>query len=244
MQTYAIRPHDLVLDRSSSGEYFFTIHDLPTEEKPREKLIAQGPEALSLDELMAVVLQIGTTKEDVLEMSERVIRGYGEDNVFSERDPQRLSEEANIPLVKACVIVAVGEFGRRVFDKKEAGSVFIRSAKDAYEYLADMRNLPKEYLRALFLNSRNRVVRNEVISIGSLNSNIVHPREVFRPGIESGAAAVILAHNHPSGDLAPSPEDQKITEQLIEAGKILGISVLDHIIITKDSFASVQAKYN
>ena len=244
MQSYAISPDYLVLDRSSSGDYFFTIHDLPSEEKPREKLISRGPEAMSLRELLAAVLQVGTTREDVLAMSERIVRGYGENNIFSERDPKRLSEEADIPLAKACAIVAVGELGRRTYENHGTGFATVRNAKDAYEYLSEMRNMPKECLRALFLNGRNTVIRNEVISIGTVNSNIIHPREVFRPGIESNAAAVVLAHNHPSGDLTPSPEDIKITEQLIQAGKILGIAVLDHIIIAKDSFASVQAKYN
>ncbi|TAK94069.1 JAB domain-containing protein, partial [Patescibacteria group bacterium] len=220
------------------------IHDLPEEEKPREKLISQGPEALSIRELVALVLQVGTTKENVLEMSERVVRGYGEESVLSERDPKRLSEGADIPLTKACQLVAVGELGRRLFERHEEGFTVIRTAKDVYGYLSEMRNLPKEYLRGIFLNSRNRVIRNEVISIGTINSNIIHPREVFRPGIESGAAAVILVHNHPSGEVTPSAEDVEITKQLVQAGKILGIAVLDHVIIAKDAFASVNADYN
>ena len=243
MQTYAIPLNTMFLDRSWSREYPLTIHDLPAEEKPREKLIAQGPEALAPRELLAVVLQTGTTKEDVMEMSERVIRSYGEKNILAERDAKRLAEDTDIPLTKACQIVAVGELGRRTYDIHESGFTTIRNAKDVYEYLADMRTLPKEYLRALFLNSHNRVIRNEVISIGTVNANIIHPREVFRPGIESNAAAVILAHNHPSGEAAPSAEDVAITNQLIQAGKILGISLLDHVIITKDGFTSVNASY-
>ncbi|MCX6718909.1 MAG: hypothetical protein NTZ38_00835, partial [Candidatus Taylorbacteria bacterium] len=116
-------------------------------------------------------------------------------------------------------------------------------AKDAYEYLQDMRNLPKEHLRGLYLNSHNRVIRDEVISIGTINSNMIHPREVFRPAIESNASAVVLAHNHPSGEAVASPEDIEITKQLIQAGKILGISLLDHVIITKDAFSSIEANY-
>ena len=170
-------------------------------------------------------------------------KGYGENSVLTECDAQKLSDEANIPINKAMQIVAIGELGRRTYDKKETGFKTIRTARDVYEYLADMRTLPKEYLRALFLNAHNRVIRDKVVSIGTVNSNIVHPREVFRSGIESNAVAVIIAHNHPSGEAIPSTEDIQITEQLIQAGKILGIRVLDHVIITKDGFASVKAEY-
>lgn len=242
--SYIIPDTHLFLDQSLyTGEYPLLLRDLPTEGKPREKLLAQGPEALSSRELLAIVLQVGTVKEDVLEMSERIIRGYGEDSVLMERDAKKLADEVNIPLTKAMQIVALGELGRRAYDKKESGFKTIRNARDVYESLVDMRSLPKEYLRALFLNAHNRVIRDEVISIGTVNSNIVHPREVFRSGIESNAVAVIIAHNHPSGESIPSLEDIEITKQLIHAGKILGIRVLDHVIITKNGFASVKADY-
>jgi DNA repair protein RadC len=242
--SYVIPDTHLFLDRPLGGsEYPLLIRDLPPEGKPREKLLAQGPEALSARELLAIVLQVGTVKEDVIQMSERLIRGYGEGNFLAERDANKLSQEADIPLSKALQIVALGELGRRTYDKKESGFKTIRTARDVYDYLVDMRALPKEYLRALFLNAHNRVIRDEVVSIGTVNSNIVHPREVFRSGIESNAVAVIIAHNHPSGEAIPSAEDIEITRQLIQAGKILGIRVLDHVIIAKDSFASVKADY-
>lgn len=239
---YIIPNTMLFLDRPLR-EYPLLLRDLPPEEKPREKLLAQGPEALSLRELLAIVLHTGTAKEGVLEMSERIIRGYGEDNILTERDPAALSESLDIPLIKACAIVAVGELGRRTYDKHESGFTVIRTAKDVYDYLTDMRTQPKECLRGLFLNSRNRVIRNEVISIGTVNANLIHPREVFRSGIESNAAAIILAHNHPSGDPTPSAEDVEITRQLVAAGKILGITVLDHVVIAKDAFESVKIDY-
>jgi DNA repair protein RadC len=198
---------------------------------------------LSERELLSVILQVGTTKEEVAEMSDRIIRGYGE-SVLAEKDASRLSGEADIPIAKACQIVAAGELGRRVYEKHETGLTVIKNAQDVYDYLPDMRNLSKECLRGLFLNSRNRLIRNEVISVGSVNASIVNAREVFRPGIESSALAVILVHNHPSGDLAPSAEDVRITEQLVQAGKILGIHVLDHVIIAKNGFASIKTNYN
>jgi DNA repair protein RadC len=242
MQTYAIPKTARILDRSLR-EYVLTIHDLPTEDRPREKLVTQGPEALSIQELLAVVLTTGTTKEDVVEMSHRIIREYGEKSILAERDATKLSKDMDIPMGKSCIIVAVGELGRRMYDRTQSGFTVIRSAADAYAYLQDMRNLPKEHLRGLYLNSHNRLIRDEVISIGTINSSIIHPREVFRPAIECNAAAVVLAHNHPSGESKPSDEDVEITAQLVQAGKILGITVLDHVIITRDAFTSVSANY-
>lgn len=242
MQTYAIRTNVRFLDRVYR-EYPLTIHDLPSEEKPREKIISGGPENLSMKELLAVVLVTGTTKEDIIEMTNRLIRDYGEKSILAERNAEKLSKEMDIPIVKACQIVACGELGRRFYDRTESGFVTIRNAKDVYDYLQDMRNLPKEHLRGIYLNSHNRILRDEVISIGTVNSNMIHAREVFRPAIECNAAALILAHNHPSGEAIPSKEDTDITADLVQAGKILGITILDHVIITKNSFVSVSANY-
>jgi len=151
-----------------------------------------------------------------------------------------LSEEMNIPIAKACQIIASLELGRRFFKQQNGKSAIIRTSKQAYEYLKDMGELQKEHLRGIYLNSRYRVIHEETISIGSLTANIVHPREVFRPAIEHHAVAVIIAHNHPSGDKKSTKEDRDITRQLFEAGKILGIDLLDHLIITKSGFASIS----
>ncbi|MEK7609675.1 MAG: DNA repair protein RadC [Patescibacteria group bacterium] len=239
---YIIPDTTLILDRSPR-EYPLMFRDLPSSEKPREKLLTHGPESLSIAELTTLLLVTGTTKEDVLEMSTRIVREYGEKSVFAECNPEKLSKELNIPIVKACSIVAVGELGRRLYQRSDSGFKTIRNAKDAYDYLVDMRNLPKEHLRGLYLNSHNRVIADEVISIGTVNANVIHAREVFRPAIERNAVAVILAHNHPSGEVTPSAEDIQITRQLVQAGKILGIRVLDHVIITKDAFVSISADY-
>ncbi len=241
---YIIPDTTLILDGSSHQQYPLLLRDLPPEDRPREKLQAQGPEALSLNELLSIVLTTGTVKEDVAEMSSRIIRDYGERSIISWRDPKRLAEDMDIPLGKAMQIVAVGEIGRRCYDKNHSGYTTIRNAKDVYEYLQDMRNLPKEHLRGLYLNTHNRIIRDEVISIGTINSNLIHPREVFKLGVDSNAVAVVLAHNHPSGEAIPSTEDIEITKQLVQAGKILGIRVLDHVIIGKDTFASVNVDYN
>jgi DNA repair protein RadC len=243
---YVIGDNDLLLD-VSPGErrYILKVRDMPEEvdSKPREKLIKQGPEVLSIQELLAVIMITGSTKEDVLALSHRVLREYGEKIILAERNPQKMSEELDIPMVKACQIVAVGELGRRFYEKNSAGFTIIRTAKDVYEYLRDMRHLPKEHLRGLYLDGHSQIIHDEVISIGTINSNIVHPREVFRPAVEYNAVAVILAHNHPSGIVTPSPQDIEITTQLIAAGKIMGIHLLDHVIITEQTFLSVEAAY-
>lgn len=243
---YKIKDTDLLLAHTESDsikEYVLKIRDLPLDSQPRQKLINLGPSSLSLQELVAVVLNVGTRMEGVAEMSNRIIKEYGERSIFAEKNPLKLSADLSIPVMKACQIIACGELGRRFYEKNSAGFTVIRTAKDAYEYLRDMHNLPKEHLRGLYLNSHNRIIHDEVISIGTINTNIVHPREVFRPAIEYSAAAIVLAHNHPSGAATPSAQDIEITDQLIQAGKIVGINVLDHVIITRDTFVSIKANY-
>lgn len=176
-------------------------------------------------------------------MASRMIRDYGEKTLSSQTDAKTLSDELQIPEIKALQIVACAELGRRFFDRREHGRVVIRTAKDAYEYLKDLRTLSKEHLRGLYVNTHHRLIHDEVISIGTINSNLIHPREVFKPAIEYGAAAVILAHNHPSGVVTASAADIEITKRIIEAGKIIGIPLVDHIIIGKNKFASIDAGY-
>jgi DNA repair protein RadC len=243
-QKYIINDTDLFLDVApTERKYILKFRDLPDESKPREKLVSQGPEVLSIQELLAIVLNTGTVKEDVLTMSKRILREYGEKLAISERNPEKLSKELDIPLIKACQVVAVGELGRRFYERNASGFTIVRTAKEVYEHVRDMQNLPKEHLRGLYLNTHNQIIHDEVISIGTINSNIVHPREVFRPAVEYNAVAVILVHNHPSDNAEASVQDIEVTNQLIEAGRIMGINVLDHIIITKTSYTSVHAKY-
>jgi len=243
LRNYQIADTDLVLD-DIGKKYTLRIRDLPTEEKPREKLVKHGTDVLSVGELLAIIFSVGTRKEDVLAMSNRVLKEYGGKAIIHEKDPKKLSSALDIPLSKACQLVACFELGRRFFKQSMLGKPdFLRTAKQVYEYLKDMRTLPKEHLRGLYLDSHFRLVHDEVISIGSLSANLVHPREVFKPALETTAAAVILAHNHPSGIARSSEADILITKQLVEAGKILGIHVLDHVIITRNAFSSVPVEY-
>lgn len=239
---YILRAGDLHLSEADT-EYILTVQDLPEQQKPREKLLAEGAEALTVVELLAVVLGVGTKKEEVMRMSSRIIKEYGNTSIAYQNNPKKLAEAFDIPITKACQIVSCFELGKRYHSKPAHSSKMIRTAKQASEYFSDMRSLDKEQLRGVYLNSRHRIVHDEVISIGSLTTNIVHPREVFRPALEHAAVAVILAHNHPSGTTEPTPADLATTVQIVEAGKVLGIKVLDHLIITRHSFKSIPVDY-
>ena len=242
--TYTLQNTDLLMATGlPARQYTLKLRDMPTEDKPREKLLKTGVESLSLQELLAIVLNTGSKKEDVLAMSQKIVREYGNSALTGQVDAEVMSKELDIPLGKACQIVACSEIGKRLYKKNDFGLAVIRNAKDVYEFLADMRNLPKEQLCGLYLDTHNRVIHQEIISIGTINSNITHPREVFRPALEYSAAAVVLAHNHPSGVSTASASDIQITKQIVEAGKILGISLMDHVIITKDGFSTVPAEY-
>jgi len=237
---YKLQDNDMLLD-APDQRYVLRVKDLPDEARPREKMLKNGPASLNLAELVSILWGVGTRKEDVLAMARRTVQEYGERAILSEHDPRRLAEAAGIPLVKACQVIAGFELGRRFYATGRAGRpVQVRTAKQAYEYLKDMGNLGKEQLRGLYLNSRYQIVHDEVISVGSLTSNIVHPREVFQPAIERGAVAVIVAHNHPSGVLKATEADVEVTRQLIAAGDILGIDLLDHLIITGSHYAGMQ----
>jgi DNA repair protein RadC len=239
-QRTAIAP--VISDRVSDGKmrtYTFTIHDLPIEEKPREKLGTHGPDALSMADLLAVILNVGTKKEEILSMTNRIIKEYGEKSIQSARNPQRLADDLDIPKGHALQIVAAVELGRRLFNRNPNGAQVIRTAEDVYNYARAMAELPKEHLRGIYLNSHYKVVHDEVVSIGTIDTNLIHPREVFRPALEYAVAAVILVHNHPSGSLEPSEADIAVTKQLIEAGKLIGIDLVDHVIVSREGFASI-----
>jgi len=236
-KAYQLVDRDLVM---SDGQYVLRVRDLPTEDKPREKLAKYGPSTLSMAELVAILWGVGTRKEDVLEMSRRILKEYGEKAILHETNPEKVAETLMIPANKAYQLVAGVELGRRFFEKRGERPVYVRTAGQAYHYLNDMGGLKKEQLRGLYLNSRYQLIHEETISVGSLTANIVHPREVFQPAIEHGAVAVIIAHNHPSGDLDATSADLEVTSQLHAAGSILGIDLLDHLIITDTGYKSLM----
>jgi len=224
----------------------YKIKEIPRSERPREKLVKEGPDILTDAELLAIILNTGIRRknhyEDVLELSKRILKEYSPRSIVSQKNVKKLMKDLEIPEVKTCQIIACFELGDRFFGKNEE-EIYIRSSKDVYNYLKDkMTGLKKEQFRGLYLNSRNKLIYDEVISLGTLTTNLVHPREVFRPAIEKSAAAIILAHNHPSGDPEPSEDDIKITQQLIEASKIINIEILDHIIVGENKYISLKNK--
>lgn len=235
---YALADTDLVISEGDT-HYILRVRDLPLHEKPREKMLALGPGSLTHAELIAILLGFGTRKEEVMAMAGRIVREYGERAIVNEKNPQRLAESLDIPLTKACQIIASFELGRRAYQQKSGKPLFVRTTRQAYDHLKSMGYLQKEQLRGLYLNSRYQVVHEEVISTGSLTANIVHPREVFAPALEHGAVAIIIAHNHPSGSLEPTNDDLQATAQLMAAGKALGIELLDHLVVTAESYISL-----
>lgn len=240
---YVLQDRSILLDNQGK-RYHLKIRDLPQEEKPREKLLKHGVSSLSVSDLLAVILNTGTTKEGVLGMSQRILKEYGEGGIMSQKNPGVLSKDLDIPIGKSLQIVACSELGRRFFQKNDSSLPIVRTAGEIFSYVSDMRNLSKEHLRGIYLNAHYKVIHDEVISIGTVDANIIHPREVFKPALEHSAVALILVHNHPSGITTPSEADLAVTNQLIEAGKLLGVDLIDHVIVTKDTFLSIPALYH
>ncbi len=236
--SYKLKDHNLIINRNKKYN-IIAVRDRAKADKPREKMLKSGVEALSSAELLAIILNAGTKKEEVLNMAHRILKEYGKNSIINEKNPSNLEKEFGLPLVKSCQVVACFELGRRFFKEEKTGTITIRNAKQAFEHLKDMTKLNKESFRGLYLNSRYKLIHSETISIGTIDASIIHPREVFRPAIEHGASAIIVAHNHPSGILKATKEDLAVTEKLKEAGDLLGIELLDHLIISKSKFISL-----
>ena len=216
-----------------------TIKDLPKVERPREKLMQYGPERLSNSELLAILLRSGKKGENVVDFSSKILRKFG----TKELPNLTFDDLRNYPGLgpaKACEIVACFELGKRVLKDKKA-QIYLEP-KEVWKELKDIRNYKKEHFVIFYLDSRNQEIKREIISVGSLNANLVRPREVFEPAVRNLVAQVILAHNHPSGDPEPSEDDLEITKRLVEAGKILGIEVVDHVIVANNGFLSFKEK--
>lgn len=239
--TYKHKTNPLILSGvvgKKERSYTMLFRDLPKEDRPKEKLDSLGVSSLSIAELIAIILNTGTKKEDVLAMSSRVMKEYGEKSLLTQTDPKKVASDLHIPIGKTMQIVASVELGRRLFEKKNGFGKTLRTAQDVFEHTKDMRELPKEHLRGIYLNTQYKIIHEEVLSIGTIDANIVHAREVFRPAIERSAAAVILVHNHPSGNTLPSKADKDVTSQIKEAGEIIGIPLLDHVIVTMSGYKS------
>ena len=206
---------------------------------PREKLERLGPEALRDEELLAILLRTGYEGRNVLEISRGIIKRYPVNNLV-DMDLKQLTTIKGIGQAKAAGLVAGFELAKRGLNQGIGIEPSITSPVDVLGFLTDIKDRRKEYFVALFLNARNQVICREDVSIGSLNASLVHPREVFAPAVGSSAASVILAHNHPSGDVTPSREDIELTRRMVQAGEIMGIEVLDHLIVGAERFLSMK----
>jgi len=215
------------------------IKDLPKFERPREKLMSKGVLSLSDTELLAIIIGSGMKGINALSLATRIIHkvdlGSGNINV------QQLSKIPGVGMAKAARIVASYELARRVMIN---GRSRVREAKDVLPFVQHIRDKRQEYFICMSLNGANEVIKNRVVTVGLLDSNQVHPREVYADPLTDRAASIIVAHNHPSGVLEASPEDVALTDRLVRAGKLLGVPLLDHIIVAKAGYLSLkQAGY-
>ncbi|MFW6264863.1 MAG: RadC family protein [Bacillota bacterium] len=224
-------------------EYRFTIKEMPAEERPREKLVKYGAEALSDAELLALIIRVGNRNRTAVELSQDILNQYGglkALNYLSFRDFMQIK---GMGLAKAVQLKAVAELSIRLATLNREEKEIIKSPGDAAHLLMpELRYLTQEVFKILLLDIKNQVLAIPLISKGGLTSSIVHPREVFKEAIKHSSAAIILAHNHPSGIPEPSRDDINITKKLIDAGNVIGIDILDHIIIGDGVYISMKEK--
>lgn len=232
-----------VNEDSNEQPQYKAIREWRHDERPRERLLAHGAQSLSDAELLAILIAKGVRGFSALDAARLVLETLGTLSEISARDVSQLATIKGIGKVKAITLVAAFELSRRIESAPFQSKQVIRSPQDvAGYYIPKLRGMMKETFRVLLLNSANQVFRDVLVSEGSLNASIVHPREVFRTAITESANAMILMHNHPSGNTEPSREDIAITKQLVEAGKLVDIKVLDHIIIAGEQYTSLNEK--
>jgi len=231
------------MERRTMSQSSLMIKDYPKDSTPRERLVAYGPESLSNQELLAILLRTGTKNESVMELSQRLLKKFDGLRMLKDATIEEITKINGIGSVKAIQILAALELGRRINKLRYEERYTIRSPEDAAKYVMDdMRFLSQEHFVAIYLNTKNQVIHKQSIFIGSLNASIVHPREVFKEALRRSSASIICVHNHPSGDPTPSREDIEVTKRLVECGKIIGIDVLDHLIIGDTKYISLKEK--
>jgi len=220
----------------------FTIHDLPVSERPRERLQKFGAEALSAQEILAVILGRGIAGESVMMTAQRLLSQFGSIKGIAGASLEELSQVKGIGPAKASQIKAAFELANRLEGYPEPGKKPVVKTPDEVVSLVrgKLKGKQKEHFLALLLDTRGQLIKISEISIGSLDSSIVHPREVFKEAISASAASVIFAHNHPSGIPEPSEDDVKLTERLAQTGEVIGIEVLDHIVISDNNYVSLK----
>lgn len=222
---------------------YLTMKEMPKAERPRERLARFGPQSLSTTELLAIILRTGVGGENVLTMSTRLISQYGGLAGLARADFAQLSAEHGLGPAKSSQLMAVFELGRRLMAEAPDEGFQIRSPSDASHILLPLLGYKEqENFAVLYLNTRNRVTDKEVLYRGSLNTSLVRIAEVFRGAIRRNCAAIIIGHNHPSGDPNPSPEDVALTRRVVEAGKLLDVDVLDHLVVGHNRYISLRER--
>ncbi len=220
------------------NEQFYKIKDLPVNSQPREKLKNFGVESLNNHELLAIILNNGSKSEDILTLSKRIINDYGKIELVNYKDVSKIQKNFNLSFVKACQIISILEIGKRLFGKDIQNDIILNNPLKVYEHVKDMYKSKKEIFHGLYVNIKNRLIYEEIITIGNTTENIIDPQLIFSPAITYYAQGIIIVHNHPSNDKSPSMEDIHTTKNLIKAGNILKIPIIDHIIIVKNDYFS------
>ena len=198
----------------------------------------QGAASLRDSELLAILLRTGTKGKSVLTIAEEILRKYPK-RAMLDVTYEDLKQVKGISAAKAATLLAAFALSGRILQAQQSGRPLIETVEQAVAQIHDIRTHKREHFVALYLNARNELIHRENISVGTVNASIIHPRDVFAPAIEHNATSVIVAHNHPSGDTTPSPEDREVTVRLKEAGQLLGISLLSHVVVTKDSHSTI-----
>lgn len=218
------------------------IKNIPASEQPREKLMNHGVTHLATSELLAILLRTGTSKNSALELGKAIVEQCSDDlNELNNITLEELCSIEGIGESKACQIIAAIELGKRVKQPNVLRNVKLSNPTEVVRFFdSELNHLKVEKFIVVLLNTKNEIINWEVISVGSLNTSIVHPREVFNRAIKRNAASIIVVHNHPSGHITPSMEDQNITKRLYEVGVLVGIPVIDHIIIGKGKYYSFK----
>jgi DNA repair protein RadC len=232
-----------MVNDETRAEYRPMIRDLPADERPRERLARAGEGALSTTELLAIILRTGVGGESVLDMARRLISRYDGLPGLARASFAELRAEKGLGEAKTAQLKAALELGRRMLLTSPEDRFVVRSPADVAQLLmAEMSHLEQEHFRVLYLDTRNRLLGAETVYVGSLNASHIRVSEVFRDAVKRNCAAIIVAHNHPSGDPTPSPEDVEVTRQLVSAGNLLDIEVLDHLVIGQQRFVSLRER--
>lgn len=218
------------------------IRDMPCDERPRERLRLRGPEALSNAELLAILLRTGSKGENVVRLAERLLLTFDGVNALGRISFAELCAEKHVGPAKAAQVIAALALGQRMMTAR-ADRAVVRSPEDVYALVgAEMALLEQEHLRVILLNTRIQVMGIREVYKGNVHSSIVRVAEVFHDAVREGCPNIVLVHNHPSGDPSPSPDDVALTKQVEEAGRLLGIDVLDHVVIARNGIVSLREK--